>query len=442
MLKINNVTFILGGLLLLAPCLVMGQTKNSSSTSSPYSRYGIGTLSGYSLGRSEAMGGIGIGIRNDAQINAGNPASYTSVDSLSFLTEFGLSSRFTEYKTDTARNGSNSVNFDYLAFSFPVKKWWAVAFGMLPVSQKGYTINKSNINPVDSVSTSTNFNGEGTLTKVFIGNAFNIGKHLSVGVNVWYLFGNLIDQTYIYFTDAKVIGYGTASNFYDYLSSNSLSVHNFGVSTGVQYHFQTKKKNSWTIGAVFDPKQNIKAGYVLHEERVLFRNSTTQSPIVDTINHVTSNNNGLSLPLSYGAGFSYTVKNKMVFGADVYHQQWSEATFLGSTQQYLTDRTRYSAGFEITPEESSIKSYWARTKYRAGLFYENSYLMLNGRQINGYGITLGLGMPFPRSRSTFNISAELGQLGTTQDNLIKETYAKFTLHILLYDRWFMKRKID
>src|ERR1035437_9948872 len=215
MLKINNVTFILGGLLLLAPCLVMGQTKNSSSTSSPYSRYGIGTLSGYSLGRGEAMGGIGIGIRNDAQINAGNPASYTSVDSLSFLTEFGLSSRFTEYKTDTARNGSNSVNFDYLAFSFPVKKWWAVAFGMLPVSQKGYTINKSAINPVDSVSTSTNFNGEGTLTKVFIGNAFNIGKHLSVGVNVWYLFGNLIDQTYIYFTDAKVIGYGTASNFYD-----------------------------------------------------------------------------------------------------------------------------------------------------------------------------------------------------------------------------------
>jgi hypothetical protein len=442
MRKKNNVTLVLGGLLLLIPFLTLGQVNNSSSTSSPYSRYGIGTLSGYSLGRSEAMGGIGIGTRYDSQINTGNPASYTSIDSLTFLTEFGISSRFTEYQTDNAHNGSNNINFDYLAFSLPIKKWWATAFGMLPVSQKGYTINKSFINSIDSVTTSTNFNGTGTLTKVFIGNAFNIGKHLSVGINVWYLFGNLVDQTYIYFSDAKVNDLGGSTNSYDFLSSQSLSVHHFGVSTGAQYHFKTKNKNTWTIGAVFDPKQNIKSSYVLHEERVLYRNSSTQSPIIDTINHVNSNNNGLALPLSYGAGFSYTVKNKMVFGADIYHQQWSDATFLGSTQEYLTDRTRYSAGFEITPDETSIKSYWARAKYRAGLFYENSYLMLNGRQINGYGLTMGLGLPFPRSRSTFNISAEIGQLGTTQNNLIRESYAKFTLHVLLFDRWFMKRKID
>lgn len=434
MLKKNNVTLILGGLLLLIPFLTEGQVKNSSSTSSPYSRYGIGTLSGYSLGRSEAMGGIGIGTRFDAQINSGNPASYTAIDSMTFLTEFGINSRHTLYQTDNAKNGSNNVNFDYLAFSYPVSRWWATAFGIMPVSQKGYSINKTTINPSDSSRTSFNFNGTGTLTKVFIGNAFNIGKHLSVGINLWYLFGNLDDQTYIYFPDD--------ANAYDYLSSNNLSVHNFGVTTGVQYHFQTKSKNFWTIGAIFEPKQSIKSSYVLHEERVLFRNSTTSVPIVDTINHVTSNNNGLTLPLSYGAGFSYTVKNKMVFGADIYHQKWSEATFLGSTQQYLTDRTRYSAGFELTPDENSIKSYLARTKYRVGLFYENSYLMLNGRQINGYGITMGLGLPFPRSRSTFNISAELGQLGTTQNNLIQESYAKFTIHVLLFDRWFMKRKID
>lgn len=434
MRKKNNVVLILGGMLLLMPFLTKGQVKNSSSTSSPYSRYGIGTLSGYSLGRSEAMGGIGIGTRFGAQVNAGNPASYTAVDSLTFLTEFGINSRHTLYQTDNARNGSNNVNFDYLAFSYPVKRWWATAFGLMPVSQKGYTIDKTTINPSDSSRTSYNFVGTGTLTKVFIGNAFNLGKNLSVGVNVWYLFGNLIDQTRVNFPDDP--------STYDYLSSKSISVHNFGVSTGVQYHFQTKKKNSWTFGAVFEPRQSVGSDYVLHEERVLFRNSTTASPIVDTITHVNSSNNGLTMPLSYGAGFSYSVKHKMVFGADIYHQQWSKATFLGSTQQYLADRTRYSTGFEITPDESSIRSYWARTKYRAGLFYEDSYLMLNGRQIYGYGVTMGLGMPFPRSKSTFNLSAEFGQLGTTQNNLIRETYAKFTLHVVLFDRWFMKTKID
>jgi hypothetical protein len=68
--------------------------------------------------------------------------------------------------------------------------------------------------------------------------------------------------------------------------------------------------------------------------------------------------------------------------------------------------------------------------------------MINGEQINGYGVTLGLGMPFSRSLSTMNISAELGRLGTIQNNLIRESYAKFTLHLLLHDRWFIKRKFD
>jgi hypothetical protein len=186
----------------------------------------------------------------------------------------------------------------------------------------------------------------------------------------------------------------------------------------------------------------MSSSYTILEERELFRNSSTNTAIIDTIEYKTDTKNGLTLPVSYGAGFSYSVKNKMVFGADYYHQQWSEALFLGSSQQYLTNRSRYSAGFELTPNENSIKSYLARSKYRIGLFYENSYLMLNGKQINGYGLTFGLGLPFPRSFSSVNFSCELGQLGTKQNNLILESYAKFTLHFLFYDRWFMKRKFE
>jgi hypothetical protein len=432
MLKKNSLTFLLGGLLLLMTCLTNGQEKNSSSTSSPYSRFGIGTLSGYSPGRTEAMGGIGIGTRYNLQINAGNPASYTAIDSMSFLLDFGINMRNTTFQTSDGKNGSNNVNFDYLAFAFPIKGWWASAFGIMPLSFKGYNIQR--IDSIQHVKSSTNFNGTGTLSKAFIGNAFNIGKHLSLGVNIWYLFGTLVDQTYIYLpNDASA---------YDYLSSNNLTVHNFGFTSGLQYKLQTNKKNTLVLGAVFEPRQSMSSSYTILEERELFRNSSTNTAIIDTIEYKTDTKNGLTLPVSYGAGFSYSVKNKMVFGADYYHQQWSEALFLGSSQQYLTNRSRYSAGFELTPNENSIKSYLARSKYRIGLFYENSYLMLNGKQINGYGLTFGLGLPFPRSFSSVNFSCELGQLGTKQNNLILESYAKFTLHFLFYDRWFMKRKFE
>lgn len=432
MLKKISGTFVIVTALVLLSFVLKAQDINSSSTSSPYSRYGIGTLNGYSLGRSAAMGGIGIGSRYGLQINTGNPASYTAIDSMTFLMEFGLESRHTKYESADKKNGSNEVNFNYMAFSIPLNKWWAAAFGILPLSEKGYNIEA--VTETTNGTTSTAINGTGTLSKVFFGNAFNLGKNLSVGVNTWYLFGSILDNYYLYFPyDASA---------YDYLLENKLTVHNFGLSAGLQYSWKTKNKNSWTLGAVFEPKQSISSKYVIHEERVLFRNSSSSSPIVDTLSHIENVGNGLTLPLSYGGGFTYTYKNKIIFGADLYHQQWSNASYLGTTSPYLTSSTRYSSGFEITPNPFSIRNYWSRAQYRIGGFYENSYLMINGQQVNSYGLTMGLGIPFTRSLSTLNISAELGRLGTTQNNLIRESYAKFTLHLLLHDRWFIKRKFD
>ena len=102
------------------------------------------------------------------------------------------------------------------------------------------------------------------------------------------MFGNLDDQTYIYFPKD--------ANAYDYLSSNNLLVHNVGLTTGLQYKLQMKNKNALVIGAVFEPKQGISSSYLIHEERVLFRNSSTNTAIVDTIIHVTDTKNGLTLP--------------------------------------------------------------------------------------------------------------------------------------------------
>ena len=432
MLKKISLTFAIATALFLLPSALKAQDKNSAGTSSPYSRYGIGTLNGYALGRSAAMGGIGIGTRYGFQINSGNPASYTAVDSMTFLMEFGIKSRSTIYESADKKNGANDVNFNYLAFSFPINRWWATAFGLLPLSDKGYNIQATEVGT--NGITSTTINGTGTLTKVFLGNAFKIGKNLSFGLNTWYLFGSLADSYYLYFP------YDAAA--YDYSLQNNLTVHNFGVTAGLQYSWKTKKKNQWTLGVVFEPSQSISSKYTIREERVLFRNSSTNSPIVDTLQLVDDTHKGLTLPLSIGGGFSYTYKNKITFGADVYHQNWSKSSFLGGTSEYLTNSTRYSTGFEITPDEFSIRNYWARVQYRVGGFYDNSYLTINGEQIKGYGVTLGLGLPFSRALSSLNLSAELGRLGTTNSGLIKESYAKFTLHLLLHDRWFIKRKFD
>ncbi len=432
MLKSNKLKIFAIILVLTIPIGVFGQ--NSSSTSSPYSRFGFGTLGGTSFGRGDAMGGIGIGTSNSFQINTANPATYTAIDSLTFLMQFGIDSKFTYSETSSSNNTRNNVNFNHLTFAMPITHWWASSFGLLPYASKGYKVSSTDgVSTAESFSSST-FSGDGTLTKFYIGNAFRLGKHLSVGVNTWFMFGKISDNTYIYFPND--------ANAYDYLKNNSLTAHGFGVTGGVQYHVQTKNKNILTIGAVFEPKVDINSTYLIHEERALFRGSSSVSEIVDTLNHVESSNKGLQIPLSYGAGFTYAIKNKITFGADAYFQKWKDAQFLGQQASYLTNSSRYSTGLEYVPNSYSIRSYWDRAEYRIGGFYENSYLTLNGVQIKAYGATFGIGLPLSRSRSKLNISCEIGQLGTKQSNLIRETYGKFTLHVLLWDRWFYKSKFD
>ena len=47
-----------------------------------------------------------------------------------------------------------------------------------------------------------------------------------------------------------------------------------------------------------------------------------------------------------------------------------------------------------------------------------------------------------RSGALLNLSAELGQRGTTQENLIQDTFARLKIGLVLSDIWFIKRKYD
>ena len=81
-------------------------------------------------------------------------------------------------------------------------------------------------------------------------------------------------------------------------------------------------------------------------------------------------------------------------------------------------------------------------RYRFGLYTAKTYLNLKNQQLNENAVTLGLGLPLKRSGTLFNISAELGQVGTTNDELIKESFARFKVGFIFSDIWFVKRKFN
>ena len=102
--------------MLFATVLVAQNNMNS-----PYSRFGLGVLSEQQVGADRAMGGIGIGTRGHNNINLLNPASYSTVDTLSFLFDFGFSLQNGNFSENGKKVNAKNAGPDYVAMQFRVQ---------------------------------------------------------------------------------------------------------------------------------------------------------------------------------------------------------------------------------------------------------------------------------------------------------------------------------
>lgn len=419
--------FIIGGLFIFFGITSSAQNNN---TSSPFSRFGLGDLHPYSYGRFAGMGGASLGSRHQLQINSANPASYAAIDSLTFIFEFGTDGRFSEYKSASSKFTTNDVNFRYFSFSFPVARWVAATMGILPYADKGYEIFVEEDIPGVG-RTGYSYFGTGTVSKAYAGMGFNLSKSLSVGANVYYLFGTLNQNNAIYFLDD--------AEQYGISEVEQTRLRDFSYMLGFQYDIKLKKNEFLTIGGTWQQQSDFTAFHFFNQEKILRYGGGT---LTDSIKTIRDEPGKIKLPASYGLGVSYSKLNKLEVNADVYYSEWGQAEFYGTTIPELNDQMRISVGAEYIPEETSIRSYINRIRYRVGAHTDRSYLKINNQQLIENGISFGVGLPVSRSRSFVNLAVELGRRGSISDNIIRENYTKVSLYLSLSDRWFIQRKFD
>lgn len=428
--RFSRVSFLIAGLLFF-PAVLFAQFNNN--TSSPYSRYGLGDLHSTAFGRSFAMGGAAIASRYNLQINSSNPASYTSIDSLNFLFEFGIQGTFANYETEISRTTSNNVNFNYFAMSFRISDKIASSIGIQPYSDVGYQVVVND--EMDNVGTIySNYYGTGTISKAFLGIAVEPIKNISVGANINYMFGQLNRNSEVTFGN---------SSYYNVQRYSELRMRDFGLEFGVQATLPLKDNKEITFAAVFanQPEFTNFANDKIQKTLSYYNGQTTVTD-VDTLYFQEEERGKIQFPYTFGGGLSYRKKDVFEINLDYYHQNWSEATFLGQRSEFLTDLNKFAIGGEWIPDRYSIRSTLNRMAYRVGFRYEQSYYLFKGHQINDFGISFGVGIPMYRSASTINIGAEFGKRGTTDHNLVLENYAKVNLSLNLHDLWFIQRKID
>ena len=409
---------------ILAFVLVGFSLSAQNESNSPYSRFGLGDLQSFSSATQSAMGGVGIASYDPLSINVSNPASYSSVFAQRFTMQTGGVHVTKLLQTSTQNQVVNSTNFNYLMFSFPLSKFLGTSVGLLPYSEKSYSFSDVSTNP----SADLLFEGNGGLTRIYFGNSININKNFSIGANLNYLFGNLNSSRKVFFNDISV--FNTKIN-------KDININGFYFDFGLMYKAKLGKWNS-VLGFTMDNGSKISAEKTSLIET--FRSGGEFELIEDTISFDQQLGGSLVLPTSMSFGLALSNEQWKIM-ADYKSDNWEEYNLFGVNDD-LENSSRLALGFEFVPDKKSINRYYKMIRYRLGMYNSKTYLNLKNQQLDEKAITFGFALPIKRSGSLVNLSAELGQMGTTDNGLIQESFARFKIGFIFSDIWFIKRKYD
>lgn len=445
------------------------------------------------------MGGACIAFKPDSlfpvMINTGNPASYALIKFATF--EVGGNFVRSKFTTSLSNVDRWTTNFNYGTLGFPVRRKSGAAFGIMPYSNVGYNMQTISAEP-NIGNVTYKYNGEGGFNKVFLGYgtmpfkerlmkfrkkqakkeldpAYNISMRsykfkefwseiasdFSIGTNVNYMFGSTLN-----YADVR---YPNSQTYFNTIREKTVRINDFTGNFGIQTAFTIdsvkvkrdtgnvvagrrkralSEKVKITFGYYMALNNTIKAKYDLISYNY-FLNRTSIVP-KDTVLKLIDQTGKITLPLEQGFGIGFKKGEKFNLVVDYAITDWSKFKMFDYTNT-LKNNMRTSIGFNYVPDKYVLGrgTYFKRTQYRAGAFYNSGYLDINQTLIKTYGVTAGLSLPVGIRTGTglVNIGVQYGVTGTTSNDLIKENFIRinfgFTFNSTYFeDLWFRKFKYD
>ncbi len=422
----KNIRVSLICLLALLTSGVAGQ-KNVHS---PFARYGIGNIEQPGTFRTRAMGGISSGIRDNLTLNFLTPASYSSIDTTSFILDFGIDYGVVKLKGDGLKYTSQDLTFSHLMMGFPIMKGWGVTAAILPFTNGAYDISFEAPGSDVTGTIAEHHIGSGGYQRVLIGTGIRPIPLVSVGVNAFYVFGEITRYNDFVFTGDN--------NYFNTRKQGSSALKGVGFDASVQFMVPLSGNRFFNAGLTYTPGYNLKTG----NEDFILRYSNIQTNILalDTLSS-SSLSTTSRMPQSIRAGISLGKTDKLTAGFDLVYTNWSEASFPGTIGTY-TDALSLHAGAEYIPEKYSNYNFLNRMEYRIGCRYGESYTLFGGDNVKEYGITFGTGIPMRRSRSRISLVVDLSTRGKSDSEIPGETRISVGASLNLYDYWFIKRQYD
>jgi opacity protein-like surface antigen len=382
-------------------------------TSSPFSRYAYGDMNENVPAGYRAMGGVGFGMRSNKAINPSQPASYTAMDSLTFMFDVAASVSWSRYRDAGGMKNKANGNLEYVTLQFPLwKRWIAMSLGLLPYSSVGYDITLS-----DSISGyhfTKNYAGNGNISQVYGGLSFNICNWFALGANIYYMWGDLDRMRTLTFAES---GLNTT------IQDEILSVSDVRLRYGAQF-FHTFGDHTFNIGAIYENKMKLNSALIVIETQ--------------TEDSIPIYMDGWQLPMVWGVGLSYNWAKRLTIGVDYERQCMADALYNGAPgrESGLQDRNRLAFGVEYRHNPNGRK-YYEHMIWRAGLNIQDEYLAsIGAKRISA---SIGFGFPLMTIGTVINTTIEYTHRGSAAG--LEDNALRLTIGASVAENWFFKRKL-
>ncbi|MFN5310740.1 MAG: hypothetical protein ACK5C0_14920 [Candidatus Kapaibacterium sp.] len=404
----SNTYRVILTLSLFIPAIAFGQGGSN------YSIFGVGDRV-YSMGAGyESFGNTQIANTMATGINIQNPAAWSFADKTRLQAGFRFNQIATNNATISGSQNNGKMDGIGVLFNVDTTKGFSIALGITPYSNVNYAIYTPvsvTLDGSSSLGGITNTSGRGGITQVFAGASYKIFDGLRAGASILGLFGtiNTSISTQIYTTNAL----SSEINRRDAVSGG-------GVSAG--FMFEPIRNLTIGVAGAFYSSLDISTA-----QRSISLGSIR---IGDTTAQFTS---ATPMPSTIGLGISYR-SGKFLFGTDILLTDFSSFSYREGKSNY-TSGQRVTFGISRLGTFAPGTSFGDRINFNMGGGYETLPFTVKNQTIADIFLTAGMELPITTD-ALLGIAFSGGQRGTTDNGLVKEMFARFTVSVTINEIWF------
>jgi hypothetical protein len=440
----------------LASVQLGAQSSGQNFTISPYSNFGLGEVLNSNLAQAGFQGQTYSGAYS---YSFHNPATLGGLRYTTF--DVGFNGRTGVIESNGQQRTFNGGGLSYMSLAFKTMRKnfptytdsagvrkrkgsllfsWNSYLSLYPSTTVGYNYTVSNTVPYNTQEAHT---GKGGVNAAEYGTSMGLGKHIFLGYSAAYMFGQISDRS--------VFNVPDSTDFYIVDDEKSVVIRGLRQQAGVMF-LLGKDSSFHRIGASYRWYGATSAT----NQRLtqVFGIGTTSFTAPDTIINIVGQQKKISMPSGFGLGYTYTWRQKIAIGADVYQENWGNYSAFFQQDRKFATRRDYGLSLTLNPmDEKPRKAKKMPVPVKLGYRYSQTQNVFNNAgveyQINENTVYAGFGIPVVRRyydntvlRSIINFRFDYTTRGTLNGGLAKEQYLMATVSINMGDIWFQRRKFD